>query len=137
LLIVGSPTTVVWFVIAIIVDTINRMRGTWLSAHIGKKIAKDMPTLADLNAAAAVVFEPWIIRISASGTHGNPRTIFRRHFVTTSLAVNASELLYSMPACACVTVAQTISSHDCLLAAVAKTEPKISAVSVFDWLDGD
>jgi len=66
------PATIVWFVIAIVVNAIKR-EARRLFAHVRKEIFKAVaPTVANLDAATAVIFKlfnPWIV---ASRFHVGP-----------------------------------------------------------------
>lgn len=69
----GSPTAIGWFVIAIVVDSFNRVRWAWFWSHVGDEALKRRdPALANLDAASAVAFEAANVRIQAPVFHVLP-----------------------------------------------------------------
>jgi len=80
----SRPSTIGWFVISIIINTINRISLGWSAAHICNKILKTFqPALTYLNASSAIARIFGIMRISAPLFHTRPNTPFwpRTHAV--------------------------------------------------------
>ena len=75
LLLPAGPDTVPGFIVAVIIEALDR-RVRWRAAHVDKKISKTLPPLADLDAAAPIVPERKIIGIPASLPHPMPNIIF-------------------------------------------------------------
>ena len=73
----GSPTAIFWAVTAVIVNPLQSVIRRAF-AHIGKKILKHLPTVANQNAAPAVMMKRRIFGILASLTHGKPRLVNAR-----------------------------------------------------------
>lgn len=72
------PSAVRRLVIAIGVDTINRVGSAGGFAHIGKEQVVVVPSLADRNSSAAVERVLVIARRVASGSHAGPCVVFLR-----------------------------------------------------------
>jgi hypothetical protein len=114
-----------------------------LRSHIGKEVAIIAPSLANFNAATAVVFEILRSRIAAPLMHGNPNIIFQRFVSASGVTVNKTKILrlIQVPARSCMAATKMAAVYDRALSAVANTEPKYSpplslsaAVSFFDGL---
>jgi hypothetical protein len=72
------PVAVVRFVIAAVVDPINRMFRRRPMAHVGEEIGVIAPTFANRNASGAVVFIAGAFGIIAPLANGNPSLPFWR-----------------------------------------------------------
>jgi hypothetical protein len=82
LLAARCPAAVPRFVVAIIVDTVQRMNFGWALSHIDQEIRKRVPpTLADNNSASAITMVHRLAGIPAPAIHIEPCSIFRRLFV--------------------------------------------------------
>ena len=69
----GCPSHVARFVIAVVVDPINRQFRRWPAAHITKELRKTgTPFRADRDPAAAVIPERPVFWIVASAQHARP-----------------------------------------------------------------
>lgn len=74
------PSTVGRFVMAVVVDAIQRVfrSGTW--PHIGVERGERVPpSFAHCNSATAVIMKSGIARITAALFHGRPDVVFRRN----------------------------------------------------------
>jgi len=80
----GRPSTVAEFVIAVVVDALQREAGRSRS-HVEHEIAKRSPSLANRDPSATVAAVRWVARILAALTHTFPTLICRR----TAFAVGA------------------------------------------------
>jgi len=77
----SCPSAIARFVVAIIVDAIERIFGTRMVAHILNKISnRQSPAFTNRNAATSVIFPAFIIRIIAAAFHVLPSTINARRF---------------------------------------------------------
>ena len=74
-----SPSAIFRFVVSLIVNTINR-RAAGALPHVGKKVLKNLPPVANGYATPAVVVERGVFRILASVAHGRPTAPSRRVF---------------------------------------------------------
>lgn len=72
----AGPTAILWCVGAVIVNAINGMIVRTFP-HICKEVRKCIPSFANIYAACAIVFIPWLIRIKASHSHAFPYLIGR------------------------------------------------------------
>jgi len=90
LLIMGSPSAIVWLVIPIIIYTIKRVSLCGFRSHIRKEELKGLPPLTNRNSSSAVGFIRGHIRIRASSYHAMPRGVFGRvpHSVRCSALTN-------------------------------------------------
>lgn len=72
----SGPTAISRFVIAIVVDAVNRLANGAL-AHIGKKILELIPSFTNTNSSAPIVFVLRNMFVSAPGTHTCPTSVSR------------------------------------------------------------
>jgi hypothetical protein len=82
-----GPSTIRGFVVAVVVDAIDRVaRRT--AAHVGQKvIERKSPSLAYGNAPSAVILIPDVARVLASSLHALPNLVFGRRFTAGRFAV--------------------------------------------------
>lgn len=111
----GGPITITWFIVAVVVSTINRVLRTRGIAHISVEVFKDVPPLACLNSAPAIASINSICWSATPAQHSRPnfihtsvvhsmlyvltftRAITRSWGVPTSIKVNNSALTPSRP----------------------------------------
>jgi hypothetical protein len=87
LLRIGRPTAIAWRVISVVVDAVKREFGGFF-AHVGEKMLKIvMPSVANCDAAAAVVLKTFCIRVVAATEHLRPRAISCGPFSADCVAV--------------------------------------------------
>lgn len=94
----GGPAAVVWLVIAVIVNSIQR-GVSWAFAHVREEVFKQMPAFTYGNSSSAVMFKSAVVGVGASVPHLQPRSIFAR----VGLAVregNFNALTAAGPLCA-------------------------------------
>jgi len=72
------PSAVARLIVAVAVDTINRMSFGGRMSHVGKESWEMIPSLADFYAAPAVVLPRVAVRIVAAGSQPGPRPIGAR-----------------------------------------------------------
>lgn len=72
LLFAGSPSAIAWFVVAVIIDALQREIRRRLTAHISDEILERLPSLANSDAAASVVYEVPSVGIHAPLFHCRP-----------------------------------------------------------------
>src|SRR5262245_49912397 len=72
-----SPTTIPWFIVAVIVHAVDRRTGRFFS-HVEQKVPEVAPPVADGDPTAAPVFEPFIFWVVTAGKHTCPTVIRRR-----------------------------------------------------------
>ena len=84
------PTAVGRFVIAVVVDAIDRVRGRRTRTHIGVESLKGIaPALTDRDATAAVIGPSFAIRIRAAVNDAIPRFVLSGRSVAACVAVCA------------------------------------------------
>src|SRR3569623_385210 len=77
LLLTRRPSAVIWGVISVTVDAINRVQLRWLLSHVGKKVLKTAaPSVANLDSARPVEFVGNMSLVGAAVDHAAPRMIF-------------------------------------------------------------
>ena len=69
-----SPSAISRLVVPVVVDAIDT-QSFGLRSHVGKEILKLAPSLADLDAAAAVTMPSFIFPSGASVSHGAPNSV--------------------------------------------------------------
>jgi hypothetical protein len=74
LLLRGGPTAVARFVVAVVVDAINR-KSIGPLAHVGKELFKRIPSSAYRNSPSSIVLKVLTAWIGASFNHSSPNTI--------------------------------------------------------------
>jgi hypothetical protein len=72
----GRPAAIIREIPQIIVGPIKRVFGVWTTSHIGEKVGVIIPTLADRNASATIVFPVFAGFVLASLMHRVPRGPF-------------------------------------------------------------
>lgn len=126
------PSTVVRFVISVIVDTVNRGANR-LSAHIRQEVFERLsPTYTNRNTAPAIALPVFMLSICASLNHRRPSSVFWRGVTRERMAV-----LQSSPtaAAARVPALQIISLSNRFVAAIAKTIPASLFTALARWRD--
>lgn len=74
-----GPMAVVQGVIAIVVDTVNRVKYRWLWPHVSQKVLKAVkPAVADFDPPSPISGVFMILWVKASSFHRGPRSVFRR-----------------------------------------------------------
>jgi len=77
----SCPSAIDWFVVAVIVNSINRVLWAWLFAHINQKVRKRLqPALANCDASSSIAVIVRSARIAASSLHFFPSAVFRAVF---------------------------------------------------------
>ena len=75
----GGPSTILGFVISIIVDAINGVKWGWFWSHIFHKSIKTIhPSLANLDTSTTVNRKFMMDRVVAPLLHGSPCLVFKR-----------------------------------------------------------
>ena len=122
-----GPPYVRWFVMPIVVNSVNRVFSRWSCANIGYKRLEVMPSMAHLDAARSVVFECPDGRSFASRDHSFPNVIDRSsraavrgeyalRSLGSSLTGKASARLY-------VAMQQRVAAYRAASAAIASAIP--------------
>lgn len=70
-----GPLAIIWFIISIISNSINRIFSRRRITHISEEIFKFMPLLTDFNSTATILREFLIFRIITSAQHCRPSFI--------------------------------------------------------------
>lgn len=134
-----GPSTIVRFVVAVIVDSVQAVRGRWARSHVGKEINERRPTIAHADSSSTIVRVSWMSRC-ASRVHVYPRQILIsvwRQFRKSRLAsrcsmccrAEGSPLFLQASATLMFSAAKVVSMRDRLLAAITATQP--SALNAF------
>lgn len=121
------PSAIFGRVVSVVVDAIDRCSWRFF-AHVGEKVFKFVPALADFDAAAAVVFVIFFpVFVATAGSHVHPGAKgcgpLTAGGVPVLAIVEASEFETSARLCV---AAQIRAADDCLFAASATTFPKNS-----------
>jgi len=80
------PSTVARLVIAVVVDTLNRMT-VRARIHVGLEVLEVLPSFADRNSSTSVVVELWMWLVGASTAHVFPSVINRCRLLVGAIAV--------------------------------------------------
>jgi hypothetical protein len=124
----GRPATILRLVIAVVVDTVDRMFSGRTTAHVGQECSERLPTVANADAASAVVLEPNVVRIAAPSLHALPDFVFGRRLPVRTFAVTrvrAATTVISASASATQDATSAKLSTDCSTrpAAIASAKP--------------
>lgn len=95
------PDAITWTVSEVVVDAMQRKVSRWTRTHVIEKLLKLMPSLADLDASAAVVFPAFISAVLAALPHAQPRVMFRRIRLTVRLHLRSRVLALPTAATLC------------------------------------
>lgn len=82
LLVMCRPSAIAWLVVAVVVDSVNRV--AWgPSSHISEEVFELLPSLAHFDAASAVILVFMVFHILATRNHSQPNVVLRgaRHSV--------------------------------------------------------
>lgn len=88
------PSAISRFVIAVIINAINR-KPFGPNSHINKKVSEIRPSLTNCNPASAVIGVAWIERIKASLENAFPRSVSWTVIGTRGMTVFRTESNYS------------------------------------------
>lgn len=126
----SRPAAVLRAVIAVVVNAVDRVLGTWLRPHVGKEVLKRFqPSLADCDASTAVAGEFVVVSAVASAIDRLPARMLR----SPSHAVSAFALTcpLCLPASARLGVptAEMCAEYSRFFSALTKADP--SRFSVF------
>lgn len=119
-----GPTHILWRVVAIAINAIDRMLLGWTRSDIAKKrLERTRPLFANTDASAAISVEAVVTRIIAALLHGLPDFVFGR--LCQSVCSLSSSDLFATKAAARPTPPsqQIVLDDDLLCAAVTLTQP--------------
>src|SRR4030095_6319663 len=119
-----SPPTIARFLIAIIIDAVDRIFLGRSLAHISNKVFKLIPTVTNLNAATAVVSVILAIRIGATVSQPAPDFKFRRPTLSVSFKLDSHEFIIQTSTTSSMTGPKSIGSDGDRLSAITSTNPK-------------
>ena len=84
----GGPTAVIRLIISIIIDTFNRVVGTWPFAHIGKECLEAIkPSVADFDASVSIDRKFRVLGVVTALFHFSPYFVFSYCALTVRAAV--------------------------------------------------
>jgi len=118
------PTAIRWFVISVIVDSVNRVPGTWPFAHVSEEHSKVvLPALTDMNPTAAVSFVLVVGWVVTAVEHVAVNAVFERSercAVVDSRGATATLTRLSRP--------KPVHCDKAFVSAPASAEPVVSPV---------
>jgi hypothetical protein len=124
----SRPTTVGWFVIAVVIEAIKGHGRRWADAHVSKKIGEIFPAFTDFNATSAVVFISAIRWYAASTAHSLPDFIFGRVGLAVRSPSLPREFGFETSARTRTAVSQRAAGKEPFDSAFTKTEPAFSRI---------
>ena len=101
----ATPLTVIRRISSMVIEPFNRMAWRGALAHVGKKILKGVPSLANRNATPSVIRKRAVGRIVAPISHVSPNAVFSR----------SAQSMREVKGCDCMSAAGT--SARCSIAA--------------------
>ena len=131
-----GPSAIARFVVAVIIDTINRhaFRHTH---HVGNKILDPVPTLANDYSSAPIIFIGRMFWVVAAMNHANPAFIHfgARQVVRNFLPVKGARMLFCQlgvqaSARFCAATFKSADIYGFLIAAIAKAVPSSAAAAM-------
>ena len=128
LLTLCGPATVIWRVVAVVVDTVKAMVGRGTASHVNKEIFKALcPAIAYRDAATLVTMPSGVRRFLATSPHLNPRPELRGPYSASRVAVRerglAGALALKATAAQRASVPEGFSQSDNAAPAVTPTGP--------------
>ncbi len=85
LLFASGPSAILWRVISVHINAVNRVIGRRLRSHISKKVRETVaPAFANLNATRSVVFVGDVFGVFAPRNHREPSSVFRGSWLATT-----------------------------------------------------
>ena len=121
----SSPATISRLVVAVVVDTINALSG-WSFSHIGKKVFKFVPSLANCNSTASVVLPVGRVGVGASAPNVLPSSVHNGIRRPLAMAVSGGCLTgaFSLKTAArtCMAASQIIHEGFCFVSAITEAK---------------
>ncbi len=75
---VGSPSHIAWFIVPIVIDSVQGMLGSGFRADIfNEEFERSFPPLADGDTSATIFGPRWVVGVEASFFHRSPGVVFR------------------------------------------------------------
>jgi hypothetical protein len=134
LLAARGPADIAWFVISVVVDTVDLILARWSRTDAAKKRGEvGLPLLADADTAPSVVPISLDERISATVFQAHPGSILRR--LVLAVAVFVLGIALPAPATPCAASSQFLAPDFFVLSAVARAHP--SRLFIPCWEVGD
>ena len=124
----GCPPAIFWAVWAVIVNSVNRVLLAWRLSHVGNKVLKRLPSIANVNPSAAILRVVHGLRVFAPVFHARPNAVDLRTRKAVGFWSAPLALLRSAPP---FCIAQVRPSANLLGTAIADTQPLCNAWRVF------
>ena len=122
------PTTILWFIVPIVVFAIQGMFGGRLAPHVGKEVLVVQPALAYLDTSTPIVFPSRVIRVQATTQHRCPRLVFS----SSALPYTIAMFPMAAPTTARPSAAKILPMNNLLISTSAQTFPSSTSIwSVF------
>lgn len=80
-----GPAAVAWFVVAVVIDAVERVGRRRTQPHVGDKFRESVPTFANRDSAPSIDGIVSDLRVHAPAAHVLPRPILRRSFASMTL----------------------------------------------------
>jgi hypothetical protein len=135
----GCPAAIVWFVVAIIVDTVDAVFGR-PRAHISIKVFEFVPPRTNLDTATAIMGKIFCIGIPAACEHPGPNTKLACFTLPVCWLKPGGALgrhiAPEAPATLMITGVQIAANHEPFVSAITSAPPsELSAGSIFGALN--
>lgn len=72
------PITVLWFVVSVVIASLNRVFWSWSLPHVSKKVFKSFPPITHLDSACSVILPTNLVWVAATPQYTSPNFVFRR-----------------------------------------------------------
>lgn len=86
------PFAILWTIVSVIVDSIDRMLVAWTPSHVFEKGFIPRPAFTNTDASRAIVFEGAMVFVIATAEHCRPCAVFCGLFPVASLPVSDTRL---------------------------------------------
>lgn len=130
-----SPSTVFRAVVAIYIDSVNRMRCGWSRTHVCYERCEIMPSVANGDTASTPQSELWMSAIETSRPHSQPGGVFECLRLPASVPVRAflsSNQFAAFAAAGLNSLTSQVSLlNNLLFTAGTSTEPQRNVVTIF------
>lgn len=133
----GSPLAVLGGISKFVIDPFYGKFWGWPFSHIGNKVVKIIPSLANIDTASAVVMKRMVVWIFTTISHRTPNFILWCIGHSVFCECFFSNLVVKTPAASCMSVIKVCGTNYFFITTVAFTKPIISTSFSFvgDFFD--
>lgn len=125
------PSAVAWFVVPIVVDSVDTVKIRRSASHVDEEVLVGVPVFANRDATSAVVFEHAVVCVLAPAEHSRPRSVLGGFFTIAPFTMSSaflstlhSEFDAEAPTRFRLAVSQHVTAQRFFLPTVASAKPR-------------